>query len=508
MRRVSISASSATAAEAAAWIADQGGNAVDAAIASTIVAMTTEPGIVAPGAGAFVTIWPGEGPPVVIDGYLAMPGLANGETPTDFGTPVHMAYGGGMETLIGYASVAVPGVWAGLGEASARFGSLPWDALLVPAIGAVDDGFPLSAVSAAYLAYSHEPIFDVDEASFRALHRPDGARLAEGEPVRIDGLAGSLGLIAAEGPESFYRGTIAHGLLSAMEELGGSITADDLEGFQAEVRDPIVVELDGWSIATNPSPAVGGAVLAAMLLLLDANGFDGWSDSGVKIMADVQRAVLGYRSRRLDIAGDRGGAVDELLATARIGDLRTLLGSPSTVHNSAVDSDGTACSITTSAGYGSGVMIPGTGLWLNNGLGEVELHPAEGKVAPGERLPSNMAPTVARRHDGSALAIGSPGASRITTAMAQVLCNFMCLGMSLHDAVGHPRVHVEMFEGDPTLAFEPGLDVARVEGLVERRFPDISMYFGGVGVAMWDPGAGLFEVADPRRSGAVAVGGV
>ena len=508
MRRVSISASSQIAAEAAAWVADQGGNAVDAAIASTIVAMTTEPGIVAPGAGAFVTIWPGDGPPVVIDGYLAMPGLAAGRTPASFGETVHMAYGGGMETQIGFPSVAVPGVWAGLGEANARFGSLPWGALLVPAIGAVDDGFPLSAVSAAYLAYSHEPIFDVDEASFRALHRPDGTRLAEGEPVRIEGLAGSLGLIAGEGPESFYRGTLAHGLLGAMEEFGGSITAADLEGYSAEVRDPIVVELDGWSIATNPDPAVGGAVLAAMLLLLDGVGFADWSASGVRVMADVQRAVLGFRSRRLDIAGDRGAAVEELLATARIGDHHALLNSPSTVHNSAVDSDGNACSITTSAGYGSGVMIPGTGLWLNNGLGEVELHPADGKVGPGQRLPSNMAPTVARRRDGGALAIGSPGASRITTALAQVLCNFMCLGMSLNDAVRHPRLHVEMFEGEPTLAFEPGLEVDEVGSLVLRRFPDISMYFGGVGVAMWDPGAGLFEVADPRRSGAVAVGGV
>lgn len=507
MRRVTISASSPLSARAAAAVADAGGNAVDAAIAATIVAVCTEPGIVAPGAGGFFTIWPPDGDPLVIDGYLAMPGRS-GAAASGFGDRVFMEYGGGMETLVGPASVAVPGLWAALGEASERFGEAEWAALVAPAIAIVADGFPLPGVSEAYLAYSHEPIFDHDPESFDALHHPDGRRLADGDIVRIAGLADSLRLVAAEGPESFYTGTIAERLTGLMADAGGHVAAEDLTAYQALDRTPITVDLGGWTVATNPGPAIGGAVTAALLMLMDATGLDATTAEGGRRLAEVQRAVLRHRAAHLDIATDRIPAVERLLSEA--GDYLRFLESPSTVNVSAVDNAGLACAITTSAGYGSGVMIPGTGLWLNNSLGEVELHPEEGLEAlpAGARLPSNMAPTVARRPDGAVLAVGTPGASRITTALSQVLFNFVSLGMSVSDAVAHPRLHVEVFEGRPTIACEPGVPIAAFDDLALRRFPDLSMYFGGVGLALWDPGAGLFGAADPRRSGAVATGGV
>jgi gamma-glutamyltranspeptidase/glutathione hydrolase len=266
--------------------------------------------------------------------------------------------------------------------------------------------------------------------------------------------------------------------------------------------------VDDWQVATNPAPAIGGAVLAALLLLLDDHPFHAWTAEETARMVEVQRAVLRYRARHLDEPGARNGPVRALLEAARVGDHRRLLESGSTVHTSAVDSEGLACSVTVSAGYGSGVVVPGTGLWLNNSLGELELQPhGLSSFRPGDRLPSNMAPTIARRADGSVLAIGSPGASRITTALAQVVLNFIHLGMSLGDAVAHPRLHVEVFEGKPTIAFEPGLPVEAWGDLTARRFPGPSMYFGGVGAAMWDPVAGHFEATDPRRSGATAVAG-
>jgi gamma-glutamyltranspeptidase/glutathione hydrolase len=153
-------------------------------------------------------------------------------------------------------------------------------------------------------------------------------------------------------------------------------------------------------------------------------------------------------------------------------------------------------------------MVPGTGLWMNNSLGELELNPRGfHALAPGTRLVSNMAPTVARRRDGAVLAIGSPGADRITSAISQVLVNFMHLGLSLHDAIDHPRLHVEVFAGAPAIAAEPGVDLEAIDGYRVRRFPDRSMYFGGVQAAMWMPGAGHFEAADPRRTGGTARGG-
>ncbi len=482
---------------------------MDAAIAATVTGMVSDPGIIGPGAGCFITVWPETGDPVVIDANAVMPGLGASQTPSSFGDRVRMEYGGGMETLVGPCSVAVPGVWSGLGKAAGRFGAVGWHTIMEPAISLAAAGFPFSGVSEAYLSYAHDAIYDRYPDSFSAIHHSDGSRMAEGDTVLIDGLADSLRTIAAEGPGSFYTGSIGQRLVDAMREWEGHITAQDLESYEAVEREPIAIDLNGWRIVTNPAPAIGGAVLASMLLLAHPSGFVEWSEAGARALAEVQRSVLAYRATSLDGASDVDRAVADLLERARVGDHRSLMSSPSTIHVSAVDTGGLACSITTSAGYGSGVMIPGTGLWLNNSLGEVELFPdGMERFAPGDRLASNMAPTIAGGPNGAVLAVGSPGASRITTALAQVLTNFISLEMSVSEAVQHPRLHVEVFNGEPTIAYEPGIHIEPFEDFRLRRFPDLSMYFGGVGLAMFDPSAGLFQVADQRRSGATATGGL
>lgn len=226
-------------------------------------------------------------------------------------------------------------------------------------------------------------------------------------------------------------------------------------------------------------------------------------------MAQIQKTVLDYRHQHLEQSSHnvRDAKVASLLKWASSGDFRAGLKSPSTIHTSAVDSNGLACAITASAGYGSGVMIADTGLWLNNSLGEIELHPQQvHSLTPGTRLVSNMAPTIARHSDGTMIAIGSPGASRITTAIVQVLHNFLNLEMSLSEAINHPRLHIEIFEGLPNIAFEADLPVNSIEGFVTRQFPQLSMYFGGVQAAMWHPQRGLLAAADPRRAGGIAYG--
>jgi gamma-glutamyltranspeptidase/glutathione hydrolase len=509
MRRVSVAAPSRLSLDAAVEVADAGGNAVDAAIASTMAGMVTEPGMIAPGASGFIAVWPPDGDPVVIDAYAEMPGRGLGDVAgRGHGERIYMAYGGGMETLVGHGSIATPGAIAGLGMVSEQFGAMSWAEVVAPSAGWAEQGFPLSPVAAAYLTYSHEPIFDKQPESYRALHHDDGTPLIEGEIVHIDGLADSLRLLADRGPEEFYTGSLGRRMAAEVQAHGGLLNAEDLAAYRPIVREPVAVEVDGWRVATNPPPALGGSVLAAMLLLAEGRPFREWTTEEARRLARVQRAVLRYRARVLDAAADRAAAADFLLERARMGDLGALMDSPSTIHTSCVDTDGLACSVTVSAGYGSGIMVPGTGLWLNNSLGELELHPAGlDAFGPGDRLPSNMAPTVARRGDGAVLAIGSPGASRITTAISQVLLNFIHLGMSLTDAVEHPRLHVEVFDGKPTIAFEPGIPVEPFDDLVARRFPDLSMYFGGIGVTLWDPLAGHFEATDPRRSGAVGSGG-
>ena len=145
---------------------------------------------------------------------------------------------------------------------------------------------------------------------------------------------------------------------------------------------------------------------------------------------------------------------------------------------------------------------------LNNSLGEVELHPGGlHALPPGTRLPSNMAPTIARSSSGDVMAVGSPGADRITSAVSLTLFNFLRMGMPLDAAITYPRLHAESFEGEPTLAFEPGIDVSAVTGLAHRQFAARSMYFGGVQGASWGHETGLVAVADPRRTGGTAFGG-
>jgi gamma-glutamyltranspeptidase/glutathione hydrolase len=510
MRRVSIASGSQLSADAGAAVADAGGNAVDAAVAAVLVSMCTDPGVIAPSAGGFLTIWPGDGDPLVVDAYAEMPG--RGLPPERMGgggREIWMEYGGGISTIVGPGSVAVPGALAGFGRAIDQFGTMPWREVLQPAIEACTNGFVISGASAHYLAYAHDAIFGWDPESYAVVHHPDGTPVGEGDIVRMPNLATTLSALADEGCDLLYQGELGRQMSTAVLEGGGILTREDLAAYQPILRSPIVIDLDAWSIATNPPPAVGGACLAAMLLLVEDHEFHAWNRQEVETLVRVQRAVLGYRKRRLDPhESDRTAEADALMNMARMGDLGGIMSSPSTVHTSAVDSEGGACSITVSAGYGSGMMTPGTGFWLNNSLGEVELHP-EGfhGVPTGTRLVSNMAPTVARGRNGSVLAVGSPGADRITTAISSVLLNFIHLGMSLSDAVAYPRVHTEVFGGVPTIACEPGLPAHAFDDMEVRRFPDLSMYFGGVQAALWDPVAGHFEGADPRRAGGTARGG-
>ncbi|MGD2052068.1 MAG: gamma-glutamyltransferase, partial [Acidimicrobiia bacterium] len=402
MRRVSIASSSQIAADAGAAIADQGGNAFDAAVAGVIASMCTEPGIIAPGAGGFMTVWPAGQDPVVIDGGIEMPGRG---LPADrFGgglREIEMTYGGGTRTIVGHGSVGTPGAFAGLRLTWERYGSAPWASLFEPAIVAVEAGFPLSSAAAEYFAHSHEVVFGWDPSSYAVIHHPDGTHMVAGDTVHVPHLADSLRLIGTEGTDALYRGELGAKIVDAVQSGGGLLTRRDLAEYEAMVRSPIRVDIDEWAVATNPPPAVGGACMAAMLMLLGGGAFESWSADDIQTLIRVQRAVLGYRGR-LFVGHDRRQEAERLLELAGMGDLDGIISAPSTTHTSTVDSDGNACSVTVSAGYGSGALVAGTGFWLNNSLGELELNPqGVHSLEPGTRLASNMAPTVARSTRGA-----------------------------------------------------------------------------------------------------------
>jgi gamma-glutamyltranspeptidase/glutathione hydrolase len=511
MPKIAIASGSQISADAGAAIASQGGNAVDAALTATLVSMCTDLGVMAPGASGFITIWSPKQAPVVIDAYAEMPG--RGLPLERFGQgmrEVSFDYGGQMSTFIGYGSVATPGIFAGLATASKQYGHLPWQTLVEPARHWVQEGFPLTGGAAEYLAYTHDAIFSWHPTTYRVLHHPDGSCLSQGEIVRIPELAQSLRLIGEEGANTFYTGEIGQQIAREIQSNEGLLTMQDLQAYQAKPLSPICIRIGDWEVITNPPPAIGGACVAAMLLMLEGQSLSPDNLAGVKQMAQIQKAVLDYRLHHLEPSSHstREAKVAHLLKWSSSGRFQNGLTSPSTIHISAVDSNGLACAITASAGYGSGVMIADTGLLLNNSLGEIELHPQPiQSLTPGTRLISNMAPTIARRSDGTILAIGSPGASRITTAIVQVLHNFLHLKMSLSEAISYPRLHVEIAEGLPNIAFEAGLPANSLEDFVPREFPQLSMYFGGVQAALWHHEQGLLAAADPRRAGGIAYGG-
>ena len=503
MTRVAVATTSAIAADAARDVAALGGNAVDCALATALMSMNTEPGVCALAGGAYVTVWAPGHDPVTFDGNHAVPGhgLSDGERGQGK-VPVRLDYGGGVSTIVGPGSVAVPGALAAVEKAWRRFGSLPWRALFQPTIEVVRSGFPLPAACRYYLGYSGELIFGRSRDGHTALHDEDGRLYDRGSRVHVPHLADSLAAIADRGASVFYDGELAEAIAAHVRKGGGALTREDLAGYEAIERPALVADIDDWHIATTPPPAVGGAVLTAMLLACGDLHADDWDSTSLGTLIRVQRACLDFRRDRLDIAEDVGAAAAELIHAAKQGRFLSQWSSSSTVHTSAVDDSGVGCAITASSGYGSGEMPDGTGLWLNNGLGEIELNRRDvDSREPGERLPSNMAPTVARSNDAT-MAIGSPGADRITTAIHQVLVNTLQFGMPLGDAIAHPRVHVDTTGEADQLRAEPGLEMPALD-LPLQAFPDINMYFGGVSVATFDRHKGFEVAADERREGGV-----
>ena len=314
-----------------------------------------------------------------------------------------------------------------------------------------------------------------------------------------------LDAVAGEGSSLLTTGDLGRALSADMAAHGGLVTEADLTAYEVVVREPVRRRIGDWDVAVNPPPSVGGPMLAVMLSELERTHGFSWDD-----VLRIQRAVLAYRLAVHDVSRDLDADGHALLATVERHGLAGLPTSASTAHISAVDSDGLACAVTMSSGYGSGVTIPGTGLLLNNALGEPELNRLGlHALEPGTRLASNMAPTVARAEDGRVLAVGSPGADRITTALMQVLAQLCLHGADLDTAIQAPRVHVRFEEGgEPVVEHEASPEITEAitaAGLRGLDHGDLSMYFGGVGAAYRDGDGDLRAAGDPRREAAVGV---
>ncbi|WP_226344469.1 gamma-glutamyltransferase [Agilicoccus flavus] len=512
-RRVAVAAPGHDPVDAALSVAAAGGNAVDAAVAAVITATVTEPGLVSPMGGAFVNVWAPGDEPVVVDGNVEMPGRAAAAERFTHGVDAHeTGYFGGLTIYGGAGTVATPGMFAALDRASGRWGVLPWAEVMAPAIDVARRGFRLGGASAYYLGTAGDTLFAADPET-KAYLRQDGTLPVMGQTLLSPQLAATFETIAADGVSTLYSGELARLLAADLAGRGGLLGLADLQEYRTVTRPALRSRLHAWDIAANPPPSVGGPVLTTMLrLLADRRRTRGATDASDVV--DIQRTVLGYRYRAIDRAHDletAGRELLELLDTLGPAGLEAVCSSPETIHVSVVDSDGLACAITTSSGYGSGVTVPGTGLMLNNALGEPELN-RRGLHAlrPGTRLASNMAPATARRDDGAVLAIGSPGADRITTALFQVLGGVCLDDHPLQEAIDAPRAHVVLDgDGSAHLEYEPGVGLAEIAAATGMRavaHERLAMFFGGVGACLRHPDSALEAAGDPRREAATGVG--
>jgi gamma-glutamyltranspeptidase/glutathione hydrolase len=488
-------------AEAGAEVLREGGNAVDAAVAAVLASFAVESPLTGFGAGGFMMVHGAATGTVLIDFFVAAPGRDDIERTAELvPVPVHFDADTVQTFYVGPASCGVPGTAAGLELALTTYGSMPLSALVAPAVRLAREGAPVNAEQ-AYILHILAPIH-LRLPGTRQLYAPDGEEVREGSLFRFPELGDALERFGAEGAEPFYRGEVAQALSRFVVEHGGSLGPSDLAGYEAIVRDPISAPFRGTEVLTNPPPSSGGILIAYCLGLLERLG----GRSGPEQLVAAMDAANRVRGEEFAESLYGVGLEESLLDPDRL-DLRAgdLLGS--TTHISVLDGDGMCASVTCSNGSGSGLLVPGTGVILNNMLGEEDLNPLGfHAIAPGRRVPSMMAPSVVLREGQIELGLGSAGSNRIRSAILQTIVRVVEEGMSAGDAVHAPRLHFEQ----GIVQAEPGIDeaaLARIEGrgIPVLRRPRINLFFGGVQAVAHDRIDGsLSGGGDPRRGGSVA----
>ena len=487
-------------AEAGAEVLRKGGNAVDSAVCAVLASFAVESPLTGFGAGGFMMVHEDGGETVLIDFFVAAPGKDGAERGAELvPVPVHFDAETVQTFYVGPASCGVPGTAAGLELALQRFGSVPLAELAAPGIRLAREGAPVNAEQ-AYILDILAPIHTRLEGT-RQLYAPGGRALAAGDIFRFPELADALERFGAEGAGPFYRGEVAMALSAFVTENGGTLGPADLAGYEAKLREPIRARFRGTEVLTNPPPSSGGILIAYCLGLLDRLG----ERSGPEQLVAAIDAANRARGEEFAEALYGVGLEESLLDPARL-DLTAgdLLGS--TTHISALDGNGLCASVTCSNGSGSGVLVPGTGVILNNMLGEEDLNPLGfHAIAPGRRVPSMMAPTVVLRDGKVELGLGSAGSNRIRSAIVQTIVRAVEEGMGAGEAVRAPRLHFEQ----GIVQAEPGIDeeaLARIEarGIPVLRRPRINLFFGGVQAVARDQEGALSGGGDPRRGGSVA----
>ncbi len=499
---------------AAEAVLREGGNAFDAVVAAQLAACVAEPVLSSLGGGGFLLAHPAGGEPVLYDFFGQTPRTKRPLDGVDF-HPVLADFGTAQQEFhIGLGAAATPGCVRGLFDVHRELCTLPMTRLVEPAVELAREGVELNAFQ-AYIFSIVAPIYLATPAAREVFaDAADSTRIAgAGRRLRQCAQADFLEALAREGAELFYRGEVAHAVARLCGESGGHLTREDLDSYRTVRRKPLRAEYRGATVFTNPPPASGGILIAFALDLLEqvAVGdlpFGSAGHLGVLAAAmeltNRARAAVGVGQT---LHPDLERLLDpHLLAAYRAqiaGRAQSLRG---TTHVSVLDRAGNAAAMTASNGEGCGHLIPGTGVMLNNLLGEEDINPGGfHRWPPDQRLTSMMAPSLVQFSDGRRLAIGSGGSNRIRSAVLQVLVNLIDFALPLEAAVHAPRIHLE----GNHLSVEGGYELDRLGDLLAHYpqhaiWEDRNLFFGGTHAVMGN-GEAFSGAGDPRRGGSAVV---
>lgn len=505
-------------AEAAALILEEGGNAFDAALAALCAACVVEPALASLGGGGFLQAFDAHRVRTVLyDCFVQTPLRRKPVDQVEF-YPILADFGGTQQEFhIGMGAIATPGLVKGLFEIHRDLGSLPMVRLVEPAIRLARDGVRIN--------YLQSYVFDVISAIYATSpaawdiygSRQESDRLVrEGELLRQPQLADTLEILALEGDRLFYEGEMGGYLAADCAAHGGHLDREDLLAYRVAKRHPLELDYHGGRLLTNSPPSCGGILIAFALKLLETLDIS-MPEFGTAAYLDLLAQIMGQTNKARVESRIQDMAVETQAQTLlhpeyvrryrqeifnRPGTLR------GTTHISVIDSLGNAASLSTSNGEGTGYMIPGTGIMINNMLGEEDVNPYGFHRWPtNQRITSMMAPTLMFDARHGIVATGSGGSNRIRSAILQVLLNLIDFGMSPQQAVPSPRIH---FERD-ILNVEAGFEPAEINKL-QNQYPgariwdSLNLFFGGAHTVSFNPSNGHLDgIGDPRRGGACVV---
>ena len=493
--------------EAAAEVLANGGNAFDAIVAAGFASSAVEPALNSLGGGGFLlgnSVKHGQ--KLFFDFFVDTPGRGhtNPELEPHF-FPVTVSFSGSDQDFnVGLGSAAVPGTLKGLLHIHKRLGRMALKDVVSPAISLA--GEHILNENQAHFLKLLKPIMTLFPEG-RDIYQPDGRYLQVQDTLKNEALKTFLEQIVLDGGESFYYGETAEKIGREMKDGDGLLTREDLTAYQVREHSPMQVQFRDYTLFTAPPPSVGGTLIGLSLSLLsrdDASGYPFGSSEYLLHTTALMQEVERLREQGCITPDDYKNFLENGLNITKSAENIRLF-SRGTTHMSIADKAGNCASMTCSNGEGSGYFAPGTGVMLNNMMGEDDLHP-EGfhSSPPGQRVASMMSPSILVKDDVVKLVIGSGGSKRIRTALSQVLVQITDFKRSLQDAVDAPRLY---WDGE-TLQLEPGFSSEAVKQLEKKvtlnQWEKKGVYFGGVhAVVPGKEGAG-----DPRRGGFVCeVGG-